>query len=159
LKDELPRIAAGDPAPSEPRLLLEVAWVALVTGDAALARRLFTKAHDSPEEDRRATPDEATRHRVVASVLLAGSSAPDSGAAERSLRNEAHRWLRDRLDEDRQPAGASVLREVRVRWLRFMNDPRLSSVRDAGHLAAFPDDDRREWSLLWEDARRFLADT
>ncbi len=160
-RSDLVRRAAvhADDVEDSPVSRVELAWTALVTGEPHLARRWCAEVVATDRES--ASP--AALFGALASISLASGGAESrstGGAAPadaRERRFEAFRYFRARLDADRSPLGAAVSREVRVRWLQHLHDPRLAPVRDPAALSTLPDDERRAWLLLWDDARRFLG--
>ena len=76
------------------------------------------------------------------------------------LRRQALGWLRDdlavytRLAKRDDPKAKEFVRQRLELW---QQGDALASVRDRKALEQLPDDERRQWRQLWDEAARLLA--
>jgi serine/threonine-protein kinase len=120
---------------------------------------------DAFAADPKLADDPTQQHRYNA-VRCAGRAAGAQGddavrlpdKATQMLRRQALSWLRADLVALARLAqgGATDRQTVRQRVAQQQQEPDLASLRDAPALAKLPEEERKQWSQLWDDAAALL---
>jgi serine/threonine-protein kinase len=160
--ERMPAVLRGDIQPANASECLDLAGLCRYQQRFGDAARLY---RDAFAINPKLAEDFAAKHRYWAACSAAragcGEGKAMSGIDDRqrkSWRHQALEWLRAdfTLLSGRLSAGAPVSNSARLQIQHWFNNSELACVRDTTK-QDMPEDERKEWSVLWVEARDVLA--
>jgi serine/threonine-protein kinase len=163
LDARLPAILRGTEKPANAAEQLELAQLCALKKNYAAAARFFRDAFTAEPKRAEAVP-EATRYNAACAAALAGcGQGKDAGGLddkERAFwRRQALDWLRQDLTwwgKAIDGADAQTNAQARQMLRHWKADGDLVGVRAKDALARLPDEERKQWKMLWLDVDALL---
>jgi serine/threonine-protein kinase len=163
LDARLPRILKGEEKPANAAEQIEFAQLCVCKKLYAAAARFYGDALTAEPKLAEAVPT-GTRYNAACAAAQAGRGhgrdADTLDDKERARwRRQARQWLRQDLTwwgKALDTGNAQTKADVRWRMRFWQTDDNLAAVRARDSLARLPDEEHRQWEMLWSDVEALL---